>query len=194
MLLSDEKWSKENDRWIAVKCGVHHDMVASRRKQLAESSTWVAQPPVSSEGAAKPNTRKGQDGKQYPSSKRKPKAKPPANRTEFASAANDFAASIEPLTRRQPRAYLGDSSRAASAWLFHRSMMPIVVFNRRLRSCFESDSSKIQSETLKLAQSPAIASRSDRSGQTGNSCHWIGCSSIGLASLASSVTRTPPEL
>ena len=59
MLLSDEEWSKRSDRWIAEKCGVHHDTVGSYRKQLSVSA--------SSPG------RTGQDGKTRKLPERKPK-------------------------------------------------------------------------------------------------------------------------
>jgi hypothetical protein len=72
LLLRDEEWSKKSDRWIAEQCGVGHQLVATVRSQLGDSSSSSA-------------ARAGQDGKV----RRLPPRKPPpirvAHRDSFTS-------------------------------------------------------------------------------------------------------------
>jgi hypothetical protein len=68
LLLGDEEWVKKSDRWIAEKCGVHHEMVSKLRPELAET-------------ASSPTARTGQDGKtrKLPVRRPSPSAAEPAN-------------------------------------------------------------------------------------------------------------------
>lgn len=50
-LLRDEEWGAKSDRWIAERCGVGHQLVASARAELDESSS------------SRPAPRTGRDGK-----------------------------------------------------------------------------------------------------------------------------------
>lgn len=67
MLLADEEWSAQSDRWIAETAGVHHSTVQAI-KQVAES----ASSPVS--GGESPEFKRGLDGKLRPTQK-KPSSK-----------------------------------------------------------------------------------------------------------------------
>lgn len=58
ILLRDDEWRKKSDRWIAGKCGVHHDMVGNLRSQLAESASCPSSEP------AQAGKSLGQDGKE----------------------------------------------------------------------------------------------------------------------------------
>lgn len=62
-LLADSEWVRKSDRWIAEKCAVHHDTVATARKQLADS--------------ASSGPRTGKDGK----TRRRPTPVPPARQS-----------------------------------------------------------------------------------------------------------------
>lgn len=60
-LLNDEEWGKKSQRWIAEKCGVHHQLVATLIAQVGESPT-----------SSRPATTTGRDGKQYPATRATP--------------------------------------------------------------------------------------------------------------------------
>ena len=62
MLLADEEWSSNSDRWIAETAGVSHTTV-QRAKELAQ----CANPVIS--GSVIPEFRTGVDGKQYQAKK-----------------------------------------------------------------------------------------------------------------------------
>lgn len=66
MLLADPEWAGQSDRWIAETAGVSNNFVGDLRMQ------------VSSDDTSKPATRKGKDGKQYPTKPKQAarKAKP----------------------------------------------------------------------------------------------------------------------
>lgn len=55
LLLNDEEWSANSDRWIAEKCNVSDKTVAAVRKEIADSTAGKRQHPT--------HKRKGRDGK-----------------------------------------------------------------------------------------------------------------------------------
>lgn len=98
MLLSDEEWSTNSDRWIAEKCGVHSETVGVYRKQLPGS------------GSSR-EPRVGQDGKvrklPEPKPRRVAETQTPSARSESTTAANDFAASIGAIDATPAKALAG---------------------------------------------------------------------------------------
>lgn len=88
-LLNDEEWCKWSDNKLADQAAVHHDLVASVRRQLAESA---------SSPAAKANgqPRVGRDGKKRRPPSRKP-PKLPSQSDAPATPAEDEPPQDEPM-------------------------------------------------------------------------------------------------
>lgn len=87
LLLGDEEWKLKSDRWVANRCGVGHQLVASIRNQVGDSSTCRDHA----------STRLGQDGKAYPSSQPTSRKLPERRQQPAETASTALEPVAEPL-------------------------------------------------------------------------------------------------